>query len=403
MLAMATVTLEMRVACRCPGCSVLTPIPGIRRALSCRNCAQPLDFVAIAGDSRIGGVRYPFGGCYDVVVEALFLLDDGEPCNDARDSHGTPVELQRATPSCRACSTRLPLPTNGATTIACPGCSDDIPVRWPDDETREWDPRITCIIGDGKHVTPPASSSPGTEGEVVACGGCGAPLASADRSDRRRSRTCTHCGGTNTLPDAAWLALFPLPTDHSVFLVYDLDFETEYGLLALAKLLDAKSHRLAARERDLHGRYQAHQAAERAATLEALRRREAAGDRVERLALDPTLTDEEAALVDANLDDHARARIGPRCSWALVSRWVGSSSADLRTIAATHPNAPATILSALAADPDASVRAKVAGHPNAPAAVLSRLRKDRIDEVREAVRGNSSYRPGLFERVFSRG
>jgi hypothetical protein len=36
------ITLEMRAAGRCKACSVLTPMPGIRNQLSCRNCAAAL-------------------------------------------------------------------------------------------------------------------------------------------------------------------------------------------------------------------------------------------------------------------------------------------------------------------------------------------------------------------------
>lgn len=52
------VTLELRVSARCKACSVLTPVPGIRNQLTCRNCAAPINFAKRAEDSREGGLRY---------------------------------------------------------------------------------------------------------------------------------------------------------------------------------------------------------------------------------------------------------------------------------------------------------------------------------------------------------
>src|SRR5258706_9348391 len=115
----------MRVSVRCDACSVLTPMVGIRNLVSCRNCAARIDFVAKVKDSRDGGVTYPFGGYYDALAEATLLLKDGEDCDDARDSHGSPVTLRRvAAPACPSCEQPLPIPDKGASTLRCAGCSD---------------------------------------------------------------------------------------------------------------------------------------------------------------------------------------------------------------------------------------------------------------------------------------
>jgi hypothetical protein len=358
----------------------------------------------MAADARTGGVRYTFGGYCDAVAEAAFVLDEGEPCTDPRDSHGTPVELSASWPTCRACATRLPRPGAGALDIVCPGCADRVAVRWPDEETRSWDPRITCIVGDAKNVTPARIESP-SEGQVVACGGCGAPLATMEPNDRRRSRSCDHCGGINTIPDAAWLALFPLPEHHAVFLLYDFDLAAELALFSRVNrtwLSDVQKRRLRERRIDLEARRAAGEAAQRAEAFESARRHEAPVVVLERLAMDRALTPEEAAVLDGNLDDAARSRLGTRAHWALVSRWLLSPTPTVRAIVAAHPHATPEALERLARDRDASVRMAVAGHQETPPTMLARLRRDENRDVREAARRNASYRPGLFERLFSR-
>lgn len=225
--------LEMRASVRCKACSVLTPLPGIRNRVSCRNCAAALDFAALASDAREGGVTYPFGGYYDAVAEAALLLAEGDDCNDARRSQGSPVTLRRAAPTCGACGAALPHPARGTPDVECPQCGDTIAVRWPDEETRAWDPRIYCIINDGKgRGDPPVEQE--AEGNYIKCGHCGAPTATAD-GERKRARKCTFCGGLNYLSDAAWLALFPQPEWHRCTLLYQL---SERDLMALHEWME---------------------------------------------------------------------------------------------------------------------------------------------------------------------
>jgi hypothetical protein len=182
------ISLEARIAARCKACSVLTPMPGLRNVLSCRNCAAAIDFAKRATEGRDGGLRYPFGAYYDALAQAAILLSDGQDCKDARDSQGTPVELRRAPPACLVCDAALPVPAQGATEVACPRCADPVAVRWPDDETRAWDPHIHCVVGDGKGRGSVASETRG-EGARVACGHCGAPISIATRAASSASPT----------------------------------------------------------------------------------------------------------------------------------------------------------------------------------------------------------------------
>ncbi len=399
------VTLELRAASRCPQCAWLTPLPGLRTSVSCRQCAAPSDFAARARNGREGGLRYPFGGYYDALAEAAILLDDGQDCRDARDSQGTPVTLRREAPRCGACATALPLPADGASSIVCPGCGDDVAVRWPDDETRAWDPRLRCVIGDGKARgadvdARTAQGAQGAQGAVVGCGRCGAPIAHAGGTpDRRRARACGHCGATNYLSDAAWLALFPLPDDHRCYLVYEVDARR---LLALHDFI-ASGNKYWLRD-EAKARFEASharaRAAARAGVVAAVTAGTATEDELRGLAVDPALTADEAAAVDAHLHDRARAELLARAPATLVVRWGGCGVEAVRVAVAGHAALPSAVLEALASDAAPAVRAVIARRGDAPEAIVARLRKDPDEAVVKAARANPTHRPGMLSRLF---
>jgi len=391
--------LELRSAARCKSCSVLTPLPGLRNNISCRNCAATIDFRARADDSRRGGLRYPFGGYYDALAEAAILLAEGADCRDARDSQGSSVALRRAVPLCLVCDAPLPFPADGASDVACPRCAEPIAVRWPDAETRAWDPRMYCVIGDGQGRGAVARETSG-EGALIKCGHCGAPMSEHSPGDRRRSRACTHCGGLNYLSDAAWLALYPQPEWHRCYLVYALDARDFVALHEWLAEQEAKYWLDAAAE---SARALAHIEARRAARpaiSAAILDGSARPAEISTFASDAALTDAEAAAIDARLDDAERLRLAPDAARALVVRFARASSAGVRRLVAAHPASDAALLDALAGDVDASVRAGVAARPQASADTLARLRKDPDATVVEKVKLNPSYRPGFLEKLF---
>lgn len=397
--ACVIISLEMRAAVRCKSCSVLTPLPGIRNVMSCRNCAEEIDFAKRAKDGREGGLRYPFGAYYDAVAEAAFLIQEGDACRDARDSQGTPVELSRHLPRCASCDAALPMPEQSATEVKCPGCADAIPVRWPDAETKNWDPRIHCVIGDGKGRGDAGREVRG-EGTRIACGQCGAPLAEPDSKDRRRSRTCGHCGGLNYLSDAALLALFPKPEQHRCHLVYDLDSREELKLYDWMKAHKKGYWLKPDQEKALDEWHARAQTEARSLILKAIADGHASASELHGFAVDPNLTDAEAATIDARLDDDARIRAGANAAPSLARRWVTAPSVEIRKIVAAHQRTDANTLQTLSRDPEAQVRAVVAARTDAPKELLAALRKDPDSSVSDAVKANSSYAPGFFEKLF---
>ena len=393
------VTLELRVSVRCDACSVLTPMVGIRSIVSCRNCAARIDFVAKVKDSRDGGVRYPFGGYYDALAEAALVLKDGEDCHDARDSQGSPTALRRvAAPVCLSCDRQLPIPDKGTTALRCGGCGDAVGVRWPDDETRSWDPRISCIVGDGLHSQHETREAR-TQGTLISCGQCGAPL-TGDQTDRRRARTCTHCSAVNYLGDAAILALFPQPEWHRSFLVYDVTDELHRTLY---KRFTGKGSHYSIEDDRLAELEAAHAKAlveHRGETIAEIARGEASPEELEHFATDRALTADEAAAIDSVLDEDQRERLAKTAVAPLVQRWITSPNVDTRERAANNPALGVDALVKLAEDPDAVVRIAAAGRSELPKEVLARLRKDANSEVVRAVKQNPSYKPGFFEKLF---
>jgi len=390
--------LEMRASVRCEACSTLTPLPGVRNRMSCRNCAAPLDFAARAADAREGGLRHPFGGCFDAVAEAALLLSEGDDCRDARRSQGTPVALRRAMPTCRACDAALPLPPEGSTDVACPQCGDIVAVRWPDEETRSWDPRLHCVIGDGKGRGDAPTPQP-SEGVYIKCGHCGAPTATAE-DERTRARRCTYCGGVNYLSDEAWLALFPEPEWHRCTLLYAL---TPRDVFAMATWIERETNKYfldEAKKQEVAATKARMWAEARAELLAAARRGQATPDELEALSRDPELTEEEASVVDSALSEEARRALGPDAAIALVRRFARSSAPELRALLARHPNADSTTLATLAGDPDEAVRLAVAAHPATTTDVLRGLRKDPSEAVVEAVKNHPRYEPSFLEKLF---
>jgi len=393
------VVLELKVSARCDVCSVLTPMVGIRNRLSCRNCAASIDFKAKVADSRDGGLRYPFGGYYDAVAEAALVRKPGEDCQDARDSQGSPTALRKvAAPECPSCARPLEIPARGMTSLRCGGCHDVVGVRWPDDETRDWDPRITCIVGDGLKPAHEAREAR-TQGQLISCGQCGAPL-TGETTDHRRARTCAHCDAVNYLGDAAMLALFPEPTWYRSFLVYQLDERAVFQ--CYQRLLGKDNHAWLDDDQEaaLRPGHEAAMAAARARVFVAARRGEAEAYELEPFFVDKALSDDEAAVLDGTLDDDQREKLGADAAPALLRRWATSRCVDLRRLVAAHPTTGRDQLIALAADPEAAVRATAAARPELPPDLLARLRKDTDEAVARAVKENPSYKPGFLERLF---
>jgi hypothetical protein len=181
------------------------------------NCAGPIDVAGKIRDAWDGGLTYAFGGYYDAVAESL-VYEGEHDLDDARESDGSPITLGKVRHFACHCGAPLEEPAAGAADLRCAKCGDLTPVRWPDESTREWDPRVAYLVGDAGDRGVALREK--LEGTVVACGGCGAPLV---QQARMRVLTCSHCRAENFLSDKVWTKLFPRPESHVFYLVYDLD------------------------------------------------------------------------------------------------------------------------------------------------------------------------------------
>ena len=394
-------TLEMRSAVRCLRCNVRAPLPGLRVRTTCPSCAANLDVAKMHEDARDGGVRYCFGGYYDVVAQAL-VHPDGAELDDARDGQNIPVTIQKKPLACR-CGVALSVPEAGAARVTCASCGAIAPVRWPDDTTRAWDPRLHCVVGDeGDRATAPTPA----QGTVVPCGNCAAPLAVDTRS---RTVTCDHCGTPNFLSDAVWIRLYPDEDAHPFTLVYALGDKELFALFKDERRLDEdelERGRALCRTVILDG----------AGPLDLATAQDLAHRK---------LDDADTAKLDARLDDAVRAKL-ELVRPPLLAAWARATAASTREVAArvaavdapflpelaadgeaavrravaSRKKLPPAIVEALAGDPDPAVRAALAARHTTPQAILDRLRKDPDAAVQAAVAANPSYRPSLWTRLF---
>lgn len=395
MLACMRVVLEARTATRCDSCSFLNPLAGLRHQAECLSCAQPIDVAGKIRDGRDGGLTYTFGGYYDAVAESL-LYDGEHELEDAGDSHGSPFTVRRVRQAACHCGVPLGEPARAATELRCGSCRDVTPVRWPDERTREWDPRITYLVGDAGDRGVALRQK--LEGTVVPCGNCGAPLA---QQGRQRAVVCTHCQAENFLSDKIWTKLFPKPEDHVFYLVYDLDDEAYADAIAFlsttthyffddaeAKLLREKAD--AMKDRVLAARVKRALASQEDDAIDEVVARAI----VSRSDLDA----ETVARVDDRIDAVRRKIVSGETSAAFLDRWLASDDADIRAIGARAAKGAALRVCATDAAPE--VRSVIAARADAPAELLAVLRKDPDEGVREKARANASYQPGFFTKLF---
>jgi hypothetical protein len=318
-----SLALELQTSVKCVECATRTPLAGLRTQLACPGCAETLDLLAIQG-GRTGGATHLFGGYHDAVTEAL--AHDGE-LHDTRGDLVAPLWLRKKVLAC-ACGGALAVPESGRY-AKCNACGDAVPVRWPDDATRAWDPRLHCIVGDASDRTP--AKEPALAGADVCCKACGKALV---RLGKRRALACEHCGAANFIGDAAWTALYPNPEDHAFFLVYKLD---DRVLASVGKFLAGPHPGLSRTE-----------AANLVAKLHKARLDNALAGHG---AIDIELARELLARTDLTL--HHLERIDGWLSNAdrmvlaeqalppgMLSRWAMSSDANTRAIADTARNGP---------------------------------------------------------------
>ncbi len=320
---MESLALEMQTSVRCVECSTRTPLAGLRGQLACPGCAEMLDLVAIQG-GRTGGATHLFGGYHDAVTEAL--ARNGE-LHDTRGDLVAPIWLRKKPLAC-ACGGALAVPESGRY-AKCDACGDAVPVRWPDDATRAWDPRLHCIVGDASDRTP--AKEPALAGDDVCCKACGGALA---RLGKRRALACEHCGAANFIGDAVWTALYPNPEDHAFFLVYKLDVRV---MASVAKFLAGPHPGLSRTE---------------AANLVAKLRAEVldgalAGDgaidveMARELLARTDLTTANFEHIDRSLSNADRMVLAEQpLPSGMLSRWAQSSDANTRAIADTARNGP---------------------------------------------------------------
>ena len=425
-------SLEMSTAIRCRACSQLTPLPGLRLRWTCHGCAASLDVEKVHADTCEGGIRYSFGAYEDVLAQALQAAP-GDALGLKEDAYTAPIRFRRADPVCLRCGAALGPPEPGANEIVC-ACGEHAPVRWADDETRRWDPRIRFVVGDASGWGDSHSESE-RSGSVCPCRQCGAAL---ELEKRQRTQICEYCGARNLIGDAVYARVFPRPEDHVFYLVYQLDEAARFTVLKKqaedpdlwedqaesldAQLSDDERRRISKPNAYLAVRWaRSPSASVRAAGARRLlqlssRALVVQASDVSALATDPAAEVREIYAREAKLSDaefqaltgdsdprvrHAVARRRDTPAEA-IARLTRDADVTVRVAVARRDDPPAEALEMLASDAEAKVRLEVARRADAPPKLLASLRRDADAEVAEAAQGNPAYVPGFFARLFGR-
>ncbi len=364
------------------------------------NCAEPIDVAGQIRDRFEGGLSYWFGGYVDAFAESLLYGDGEHQVEDMSEGGGSPLTLRKVERFACHCGAALDTPAHAAKELRCTSCEDLTPIRWPDAQTREWDPRITFIVGDAGDRGVALKQK--VEGTVVKCGNCGSPLA---QQGRQRALVCSHCQTENFLSDQIWTKLFPRPEQHVFYLVYDLGEEDDTYAEAFA-FLSATTHYDFKKAQQKVIRAKAHEMRPR--ILAAKVKRALTND-----TDDSDLAEDVAREIIArdDLDKATMARIEKRMTHAVRSkivnagmsasflrRWLRSMDEDVRAIAAHVAKGDA--LEKCATDKSVEVRLAVAGRKDAPPEMIAALRKDPNERVRDKARENPAYKPGFFEKLF---
>jgi len=93
--------LVLKLSVLCPSCNARTPLVGLHRTPTCHHCLKPISLADLrAGASPLH--KYYFGGWFDVVQEAIALLEDGQAgATSALDEYR--LEYKRQRPHCLSC------------------------------------------------------------------------------------------------------------------------------------------------------------------------------------------------------------------------------------------------------------------------------------------------------------
>ena len=440
--------IKVKLSVLCPACNARTQLAGLRRAPVCHRCLKSISLSEMQ-ISKTPAIKYYVGGSYDIAMDAIALLEEGQPGTfSPQDEYK--MEYWRQRPSCLSCGAPYSDEAilNAGSELRCP-CGTSTPVRRGDPGLLELDERIACVIGDAGEtqvIQRPAQTM------VLSCMSCGAGLKADGNS---RTVTCTYCGSANYLPDDAWLHLHPVPPEHPFFLVIDANPFVDVmvrlplcytpagiehtGDFNLGSLLDSglteafafkimlRGERLQKARIELLERLKVLLLPENRKYLEMAMHAKAPYGKIVRMllvklpgakAMMPELwsmagdelreqvfgDDAPAAflvVVARSADISTRLHLAQRVTLPEEAAAALAADADpgVRTALAARQDLPESLMTQLASDREVSVRGAVARNLATPVELIKQLRKDPSAEVQTLARQNESYKPGFFSRL----
>lgn len=390
--------LEIKTMMICPHCSSRNQVIGLKKKILCYRCLKQLDIQKILAKARVAGIKYHFGGYYDIIREAMAVLEEGQKGEDSSDRPGNyNFSYRRKMPCCPSCNKGIDvkiLLEAAGNSIRCPHCKRFIPLRKNDGKLTKWDKRIACVLndtGEDLDFTATIGDGSGQEGQVIRCSGCGGGLAV---NGRERILACGNCGEANVVPDHVWLRVNAAPEEEPFFLIIDYN---EHDLIdAIQYFLNPSNYSWSDDE----------------TVREALRRKLAATAKSlpeqklkellsgkKNLALKKALLEidgpggnnADALLADEDSRVQAMILEKKELPTDVLNKMALSGKIEVRYAMADRADLTEEVLEILSKDPDARVRKTIALHPGATKEILKRLKKDEDDSVRIAVKENGNY------------
>jgi hypothetical protein len=390
--------IEIQFRILCSHCNSYNQVLGLKTKLTCYNCSRPVDIRQKLADSRVSGIKYHFGGYYDIIREAMAILKEGEEGKDSSSqSVGAKFFYRRSLPYCPACSHPVDAKkifSGDSDHITCADCGKHIPVRKRDSGVKQWDKRIDFVLNDSGESAERFAridNEPGQDGLVVHCKGCGRGL---EVDARNRILTCPQCSLVNIIPDAVWLRISPVPEDEPFFLLIEYTREdlfdawiyflhpTQYFLDQNTEIHKNIRHdvRKFIREMDVNDlRSKVSQKGDYV-FKELVIRTGLVLDKV----IDLFITHEDARVRQMVFEMDA---LPP----SIIGWMAEKGPIEARMSLTDRRDLPEEVLNALSRDPDPRVRCLIALHPDLTKNIMKRLKKDPDRSVRAKLKENENY------------
>lgn len=142
-------SIEANLSILCPSCNGRFTVPGMTDSTDCPHCFEVIDINEMLEKTRDHGRRYHFGGYYDIFLETVAILKDGEDGIDSGTGHTYTFKYKKHSPVCSSCGSVFNendlLNGTQSGRISC-NCGRPVTVENNRKILDYWDQRLLCIV-----------------------------------------------------------------------------------------------------------------------------------------------------------------------------------------------------------------------------------------------------------------